>query len=116
VRPTAPAPVRQRQHRLSPDEVTQLLADYQAGLTVAAVAAKHQVDVKTATKHLTDHGIAIRQKKVAISASEHSTLLELKAAGWSNTKSPSATVAAAKRCSKHSNAPTGSARELVFPG
>lgn len=88
----APQPVsqarvpKQRQRRLRPEQIDQLVIDYQNGLSVAATAREYRVDVKTARAHLLRRGIAIRQSTVTIPSSKLAELRALKTSGMNNVQ------------------------------
>ncbi len=55
---------KQTQVRLSRDQVAELIASYQAGSTLAEVATKFGVYVRTAAAHLEREGIAQRRHRL----------------------------------------------------
>ena len=59
--PARSAP-RPRARILSPDELTHLAADYQAGMTVYELAAKYRISRETVSKHLHRMGVEIRRQ------------------------------------------------------
>lgn len=77
---------RQHQHRLSPAEVADLIADYQSGMSVAAVAKKHHVCLVTAARWLTTNGITIRPNKGGIPRNQLASAAALRNRGWSWAK------------------------------
>ena len=52
--------IRQRQKRLNKDEITQLIAGYQAGSTTYELAAQFECHRNTVSRHLKRHGVVIR--------------------------------------------------------
>lgn len=83
--PAEPRKVRQR-HRvtwLKPDQVAEMIADYESGMTVVAVAKKYGVAPETASRRLKANGVSIRPPMApAIPASELETARQLRAEGW----------------------------------
>ena len=77
---------RQRQIRLTKDQIDRLCTAYLAGQSVAELSREHRINVKTATKHLADRGIKIRTATVNLTAADYSTLLHLKSIGWNNVQ------------------------------
>lgn len=70
--PAEPRKVRQR-HRvtwLKPEQVAEMTADYESGMTVVAVAKKYGVAPETASRRLKANGVAIGPATAAIPASE----------------------------------------------
>ena len=74
-------PPRQRQVRLSPDRAAMLVADYAAGDSREAVAARYGVHVETATRHITKAGLKVRRPH-GIPANELPTARALYNQGW----------------------------------
>lgn len=74
--------VLQRHVRLEAEQVAQLVADYQAGETVAGVARKYRVSVETASRWLRVSGVQTRRQEVGIPAEEVADARVLREAGW----------------------------------
>ena len=55
---------RQVQRRLRPDEVTELVASYEAGEIVKELALRHNLHRETVSNILTRHGVARRPKGI----------------------------------------------------
>ena len=53
----------QIQHRLGPDQVTELVASYQAGTTVNALARTYRIDRTTVLEHLRRQGVQRRHPR-----------------------------------------------------
>lgn len=53
---------RERQRRLSPDEVAQIIADYKAGASIKGLAAKYALHRATVGAQLTRHAVPRRPK------------------------------------------------------
>lgn len=72
---------RRVQHRLRPDEVTELTSAYRAGASVKELAAKYRLNRNTVTAHLRRHGIKPRQR--GLTPTEVIQASQLYADGWS---------------------------------
>ena len=83
VAPAKPRWIRQRQTRLKPEQMAQLTADYESGMSVAAVAEKYGVAPETASRRLRAAGVTIRPAALAIPEPEVETARRLRAEGWS---------------------------------
>jgi uncharacterized protein YjcR len=80
--PPSPSPPRlQKQNRLTPARAAALVADYEAGASIADVARKYRVHVNTATRHVTTHGLTIRHPH-AVPQEDLEIARALYNAGW----------------------------------
>jgi DNA-directed RNA polymerase specialized sigma24 family protein len=59
-----PRTPRQVQRRLRPDELTELIASYQAGEEVKELALRHNIHRKTVSNILSRHGVDRRSKGI----------------------------------------------------
>lgn len=55
---------KQVQHRLNPDEIIELVADYQAGTLVKELAKRYQIDRQTVSAILKRHEASQRSRQV----------------------------------------------------
>lgn len=72
--------LRQKQTRLAPDEVFDLVHDYEDGFTVKGLVAKYSISRTTAIAHLKREGIKTRYNKLDSKLEE---IKQLRAEGWS---------------------------------
>jgi hypothetical protein len=72
---------RQRQTRLSSEQVDELVVAYERGSTLDQLAAKYVVDAGTAAKHLERRGVSRRGRK--LTDQQIADAAELYEAGWS---------------------------------
>jgi hypothetical protein len=73
---------KQRQVRLSDAQSRALVADYVAGASITAVAAKYRVDHETAKRRLLLARVHIRLPSAVISSSDVPRIRELRTSGW----------------------------------
>lgn len=71
---------RQDQTRLTPDQIAELVAEYQAGFSVREVAERWLVVRQTVSAHLRRAGVELRSPAVHDHVDEAVTLYEV---GWS---------------------------------
>jgi DNA-directed RNA polymerase specialized sigma24 family protein len=57
--------LRRTVRQLSPDHVTKLIADYEAGATVYELAEKYKINRKTVSEQLHRHGVSVRRQGLA---------------------------------------------------
>ena len=80
-RTSAASPTRQRQHRLNPDEIAQLVAQYQAGCDMNTLAAEWGVHRTTVAGHVRRADVPLRRQ--GLTPEQLSEATQLYAAGWS---------------------------------
>jgi hypothetical protein len=61
--PTAPVRTRQVQNRLHSDDITCLVADYQAGVTISELASHYLIHRTTVIEHVKRSGVKMRYRK-----------------------------------------------------
>lgn len=69
--------------RLSAEQASALIADYEAGASVLAVARKYRVAPETATRRIRLAGVPIRSIKPGLTPDQVVRARELHASGWS---------------------------------
>ncbi|MGH3631655.1 MAG: helix-turn-helix domain-containing protein [Sciscionella sp.] len=69
-------------HKLLPDEVTELVSAYQAGVSIVALARQFRVHEQTVKKHLSRQGVALRPVRKLTEVQELE-IVHLYAEGWS---------------------------------
>jgi DNA-directed RNA polymerase specialized sigma24 family protein len=74
-------PVRQVQRRLSPEQVAQLIADYQAGASMEELAAQWQLHRTTVAAQLRRAGVELRRQ--GLPAERMDEAVRLYGEGWS---------------------------------
>lgn len=79
----APQRARQRQNRLSAAQVADLVADYEAGLSIQKLAAKYKIRHETVARWLKRSGIEQRPLKIGIPRDRLAEALGLRKDGWS---------------------------------
>jgi DNA-directed RNA polymerase specialized sigma24 family protein len=72
---------RQSQRRLKPEQVYQLIAEYQAGDSMLQLAKRWGLHRTTVAEHLHRAGVAVRQRGIA--AERLGEAIKLYADGWS---------------------------------
>jgi uncharacterized protein (DUF433 family) len=77
---------RQRQVRLNKAQTVALVAEYQAGASITALAAKYHVDHATVVLRLKRAGVPTRPPGHAIPDGELPRVLELRSQGWTYTQ------------------------------
>lgn len=83
-RPVVPAPPfaqRQHQRRLDPDEVAQLVAEYEAGDDMTVLAKTWSLHRTTVALHLQRAGVALRRQ--GLNPTQIDQAVRLYAEGWS---------------------------------
>jgi hypothetical protein len=76
-----PVQQRQVQHRLPPEKIAQLVADYQAGIGTKELARTYQLSRYTVNQHLQRAGVPFRERGLTVEQMTEAERLYLK--GWS---------------------------------
>lgn len=76
--------LRQPNHKLQPAELAALVAGYEAGVSIAALAIKFELHYETARAHMLRSGVVLRGNAKPATPAQRRTILRLHSQGITN--------------------------------